>query len=263
MLRDACGLIGEMRASHSIADFFPELGLCTDGAASLCYGHFELAQRLAATGQYRLALGDLDQSRRALDTREARNNLGVIRIALGAASEGRSLIASAAEAGCPVAESNLGALTGRQTTLNLSPWGGRRPQLARIAGKVPVPSRSRPPSAATLVALSADADIRPAIEVLRRVAADDGVLTPVLIVTESSDTTASVSAAYERLGLTDPPPGIAPAVEALQVRPNEHPAVVLAHLLTAGCAVLPPGGPRAERLRRLAGAESALVGTLA
>jgi hypothetical protein len=263
MLRDACGLIAEMRGTHSIGDFFPELGVCTDGAASLAYGHFELAQRLAAIGQYPLALGDLEQSLRALETREAKNNLGVVCIAVGAAPEGRALIAAAAEAGCPVAASNLGALSGRQATLNLSPWAGRRPQLARIAGKVPVPSRSRPPAAATLVALSADADIGPAIDVLRRVAADDAVPTPVLIVTESSDTTASVSAAYERLGLTDPPPGVAAPVEALQVRPAEHPAVVLAHLLTAGYAVLPPGGPRAERLRRLAAAQPALIGAIA
>jgi hypothetical protein len=263
MLRDARGLIAEMRATHSVADFFPELGLCTDRAASLAYGHFELAQRLAATGQYRLALGDLERSVHALETCEAKNNLGVVRIALGGASEGRSLIAAAAEAGCQVAQSNLGALTGRQVTLNLSPWGGQRPQLARIVGKVQVPSRSRPPSAATLVALAADADIGPAIEVLRRMSADDAVLTPVLIVTESSDTTACISAAYERLGLADPPPGVAPPVEALQVRPTEHQAVVLAHLLTAAHAVLPPGGPRAERLRRLVAAGPALVGTLA
>ncbi len=253
--------IESMRLRHDLTDIFPDLAACEDGSASVAYAHLDLANRFLVNRQMDLAQWELEALLRIRpDCPAAMNNLGVCLAAAGATARATSLIEQAAATQrCPTAAGNAALLHGRagQLLLTVADWSDPLPDLASRRGTGPRPVRASAPAAATLVAVAADADLQPAFDVLADCAAGRSLPLPVLFVTEDAASTAALSAYYDDVGVTDPGPGEAPAVEALEVLAGNHPSVVAAHLLTARHVVVPAGGPRATALRAAAGMQDA------
>jgi len=230
---EARRVIGELYEAYEISDVFPEVGFCDDDPVSRVFAHFEIGGALSGVGLISLAARELEAAARIDDTNpDVLNNLGVCLMALGRATDGAALINRAAVfPGCSAALSNASAIrVAGEAVLVFAPWSAAPPLLSRLAGKVPIPARAHPPAPGTVVAVPRGAPLDPAIEMLRRVAASDAVRLPLLVITESWQTTADIAAAYDALGMPESASGNASVVEALQVRPSEFDAVVAAHM---------------------------------
>jgi glycosyltransferase involved in cell wall biosynthesis len=254
MAAESLPMIERTRSQCTIDEIFPELGCCSDLPRSLAYAHFELGHRFFTNGQVALAAADFEQAVRAVPSDPAAlNNLGVCLVALGARGEGARLIRRAVDQGCEPALANVAAPgpVGGPVRVALTPWDGPVPQLARLRGRGLGRARTRAPAAGTLIPVADDAELAQVAQVFERVSRGDPIALPVLVVTDSAGSTGRVVSAYDAVGVPDPPPGHPPPVELLQIRSDEWPGVIAAHLLCATEVIVPSGGPDAAKLGAL------------